>query len=594
MNITYISKNLNRALLLTAFFVALFTTTHVAYATDVNLALNKHATQSSNYHGQLYHAPMAVNGDNIDGWNDHNFTHTLYEQGAWWQVDLGDIKTINQIIIYNRKDCCQDRLSHYSVSIIDDYNNVVEKQDFNTYPYQKQIIEIQGTQGRYVKVQLLDSNYLSLEEVKVMGSDASEKLGYLRFPEVDYSDAYNQFGGSRNAPNQPNKLTLVAIRPNGTIQSWDTHLDAPTGTNYTKIYSNSRAFAALKSDGTIQSWGDAGAGGEGAPTDAGYVKIYSNNSAFAALKSNGFISVWGNADAGGDSQNMPNDKRYTAITPSIGAFAALRVNGSISVWGDANFGGDSSVHRVRRTLPPHMLEPPVKHYTTAPKDTGYTKIYSNGHAFAALKPDGSIRAWGSILNGGKTEDVPTDTGYIEISSGFTSFAALKSDGSISIWGGIPGGKKNIPAKGYTHIVSNNYGYSALKNDGSIDTWSGLGDNISHLLTKPPADKGYVKIYSNAYAFAALRADGTIKSWGVTKDGTNSWGITKYNDQAPIDKGYVKIYSNAYSFAALKADGTISAWGAGGNPPSDSGYIDIHSNHSTFIASKTDGTVSIWK
>jgi hypothetical protein len=30
----------------------------------------------------------------------------------------------------------------------------------------------------------------------------------------------------------------------------------------------------------------------------------------------------------------------------------------------------------------------------APADSGYTKIYSNEHAFAALKADGSITTWG--------------------------------------------------------------------------------------------------------------------------------------------------------------------------------------------------------
>jgi hypothetical protein len=48
-----------------------------------------------------------------------------YEQGAWWQVDLGSQKKISQIIIYNRTDCCVDRLSNYQVSISD-------KADFST------------------------------------------------------------------------------------------------------------------------------------------------------------------------------------------------------------------------------------------------------------------------------------------------------------------------------------------------------------------------------------------------------------------------------------------------------------------------------
>jgi hypothetical protein len=44
-------------------------------------------------------------------------THTNDEQGAWWQVDLGSRKKISKIIIYNRTDCCVDRLSNYQVTI---------------------------------------------------------------------------------------------------------------------------------------------------------------------------------------------------------------------------------------------------------------------------------------------------------------------------------------------------------------------------------------------------------------------------------------------------------------------------------------------
>jgi hypothetical protein len=33
----------------------------------------------------------------------------------------------------------------------------------------------------------------------------------------------------------------------------------------------------------------------------------------------------------------------------------------------------------------------------APTDSGYTEIYSNEYAFAALKADGSITTWGIIM-----------------------------------------------------------------------------------------------------------------------------------------------------------------------------------------------------
>jgi hypothetical protein len=38
--------------------------------------------------------------------------------------------------------------------------------------------------------------------------------------------------------------------------------------------------------------------------------------------------------------------------------------------------------------------------TSALSESGYTKIYSNLYAFAALKADGSIAAWGSLSHGG--------------------------------------------------------------------------------------------------------------------------------------------------------------------------------------------------
>jgi alpha-tubulin suppressor-like RCC1 family protein len=61
------------------------------------------------------------------------------------------------------------------------------------------------------------------------------------------------------------------------------------------------------------------------------------------------------------------------------------------------------------------------------------KVYSNAFAFAALKADGSITAWGNSLYGGT--GAPSDNGYTKIYSTMTAFTALKADGSIKVWGG---------------------------------------------------------------------------------------------------------------------------------------------------------------
>jgi hypothetical protein len=55
------------------------------------------------------------------------------------------------------------------------------------------------------------------------------------------------------------------------------------------------------------------------------------------------------------------------------------------------------------------------HYHRAGND--YTKIYSTEFAFAALKADGSITAWGASDWGGT--GAPSDNGYTKIySTGF--------------------------------------------------------------------------------------------------------------------------------------------------------------------------------
>jgi hypothetical protein len=106
--------------------------------------------------------------------------------------------------------------------------------------------------------------------------------------------------------------------------------------------------------------------------------------------------------------------------------------------------------------------------TGAPFDSGYTKIYSTRGAFAALKADGSIKAWGGSESGGK--DAPTNKGYIKIYS--------SDSASISV---------------AIHCIASNNG------DG--------------VCVYAPTNKGYIKIYSSDSAFAALKADGSITSWG---------------------------------------------------------------------------------
>jgi hypothetical protein len=135
-----------------------------------NVALGKPATQSSDYSSN-YPARNAVDGSLT------NFADTQDSTQPWWQVDTGQSYPIDQIAIYNRSDCCADRLADYYVFVSDEpfastspadtlAQPGVWSQHETTQAGRPTVIDV-GRSGRYVRVQLAGSNQLALDEVQV-------------------------------------------------------------------------------------------------------------------------------------------------------------------------------------------------------------------------------------------------------------------------------------------------------------------------------------------------------------------------------------------------------------------------------------------
>lgn len=149
----------------------------------VNFALEKPASQSStDYDG---HPDRAVDGiTDGDYRTTASVTHTNQELHAWWQVDLGESETIDFIRIWNRTDCCAERLSDFYVLVSNQAFSSTSLQETLQQPgvwhvlsagqaATKTDIPVHAP-GRYVRIQLSGSNYLSLAEVEVFGFRASE------------------------------------------------------------------------------------------------------------------------------------------------------------------------------------------------------------------------------------------------------------------------------------------------------------------------------------------------------------------------------------------------------------------------------------
>ena len=144
-----------------------------------NVAAGKSATQVSTAWGGV--PERAVDGNTAgDYLVDNSASHTAEPSNeAWWQVDLGRPYTVDAIEVWNRTDCCTDRLSDYWVLVSDTpitTNSLAEalatpgvvaahQPDAAGRPT---VIDLDNTTGRYVRVQLESaSNPLSLTELIV-------------------------------------------------------------------------------------------------------------------------------------------------------------------------------------------------------------------------------------------------------------------------------------------------------------------------------------------------------------------------------------------------------------------------------------------
>lgn len=75
----------------------------------VNIALKGTAVQSS-VSNEGY-APRAID-DNTNGtFSNGSVTHTEKDGTPWWKLDLKEPSEISHIIVWNRNDCCEDRLN---------------------------------------------------------------------------------------------------------------------------------------------------------------------------------------------------------------------------------------------------------------------------------------------------------------------------------------------------------------------------------------------------------------------------------------------------------------------------------------------------
>ena len=80
---------------------------------------NMTVAQSSDYNATF------VASAGVDGVYN-NFTHTaVADANAWWQVDFGEMMSLESMTMFNRTNCCGERLRDITVEVLDSAGNTV-------------------------------------------------------------------------------------------------------------------------------------------------------------------------------------------------------------------------------------------------------------------------------------------------------------------------------------------------------------------------------------------------------------------------------------------------------------------------------------
>ncbi len=147
----------------------------------VNIALGKTASQSSEGFGGV---PSRANDGNTDGqyFTGSSVMHTLFEVRPWWQVNLVSQRVVNQVEVYNRLDCCTNRLTGFyivvsanplpatfSLAALSAPGVAYQEYSGGAFTTPRTLVFPGGVTGQYVRLWSKNTDYLHVAEVRVIG-----------------------------------------------------------------------------------------------------------------------------------------------------------------------------------------------------------------------------------------------------------------------------------------------------------------------------------------------------------------------------------------------------------------------------------------
>jgi hypothetical protein len=154
------------------------------FVLDALVLKGKSVSQSSEYAPGPGPANVAIDGNKEQNYFSSSCTHTDLQVNPWWKIDLGSEYDINLVKVWNRGDCCGERLTSLKLQASNDNVNFYDVDVLNGSTTNGGVYSFTRTfNGRYVRLILSKStaDYLTLCEVELYGRarQTSKKIMFL-------------------------------------------------------------------------------------------------------------------------------------------------------------------------------------------------------------------------------------------------------------------------------------------------------------------------------------------------------------------------------------------------------------------------------
>lgn len=128
------------------------------------------ASQQTSYENNKYPAKNAIDG------NMNTFNVTENVKGTWWQVEFPENCFIQNVVIYNRKDCCWERFTTVQLDVYDENMSSIYTTTIQRKVNDQRVFKVDNINkiGRYVRLTQETEppqNFLHMAEVQVWGTD---------------------------------------------------------------------------------------------------------------------------------------------------------------------------------------------------------------------------------------------------------------------------------------------------------------------------------------------------------------------------------------------------------------------------------------